>query len=104
MASRAQLAARGGPALVNLVPGGSTAQAGDSPQPSSKTSSPSGRRRTGPWRPAGRPRVIVAAMAVPSGMAEELAQLGLAAHVPHRDGAAVAQVARAASSRFWTAG
>ena len=53
----------------------------DSPTPpsashaSSNTSSSTGRRRTGPWRPTGRPSVMHADSATPSGIDEQRAQL-----------------------------
>ena len=43
----------GGPAWVCRVPDGSWAHGAGWPQPSSKTSSLRGRRRTGPWLPSG---------------------------------------------------
>jgi uncharacterized protein YndB with AHSA1/START domain len=66
----------GGPARVKRVPGGSTAQMAGLSQWSSKTSSPIGRRRTGPWEPRGRPSEIVAAMATTSGRARRSRRAG----------------------------
>src|SRR5210317_76645 len=53
--------------VITGVPSGSTAQGALCPQVSPYTSSDIGRRRTGPWFPAGRPRVMVAAIATSSG-------------------------------------
>ena len=62
-----------------------------SPHPSSKTNSCSGRRRTGPCRPAGRPRAIVAAMKTCSGTSEQRAQLRLHHGVPAGEHTAIPQ-------------
>ena len=73
------------------VPSGSTAQGAASPQRSSKTSSPTGRRRTGPWRPSGRPSAMVPSSSTGSGISRRARSSVLDEGVPHREDAAVAE-------------
>ena len=92
-----------GPAEVNLVPGGSTAQAAGRSQSSSYTSSAIGRRRTAPCFPVGRPSVTVPAMNTFSGMANSSRNWASTMKL-NPVNAPPYPSARAASSRFCTAG
>ena len=70
----------GGPAAVWAVPSGSTAHGGATPQRSPNTSSGSGRRRTRPCRPCGRPSVMVVINSTSSGMSSSSRSAACAAN------------------------